>query len=81
MVLIIIGLAIAVVAFVIIEGKRQERVYGKGSGRPNLMGAGLLELQQHLQPDRKVEMLQMQQKEEEVAEMERDESGDPPQRD
>jgi hypothetical protein len=41
----------------------------------------LLELQQHLQPDRKVEMLQMQQKEEEVAEMERDESGDPPQRD
>ena len=74
---IILGAAFLLVALVLIEGKRQERIYGKRGGS-SLIGVGMLELQQHLQPDRKIEMLQHQQKREEVAEAERDESGDPP---
>jgi len=45
----------ALVLFVILEGKRQERKYGR-SGRGTLMRTGLLELQRHLQPERKVEI-------------------------
>lgn len=44
------------VAAILLEGKRQERKYGRGSGR-SAMGAGLLELQRHLEPSRKVELL------------------------
>ncbi len=46
---------VALVLFVILEGKRQERKYGR-SGRGTLMRTGLLELQRHLQPERKVEI-------------------------
>lgn len=60
-----------VVVLVVLEGKRQERIYGKASGRQDLLGAGMLELQKHLQPDRKVEVLA-----EERADVEADESGD-----
>ncbi len=45
----------ALVLFVILEGKRQERKYGR-TGRGTLMRTGLLELQRHLQPERKVEI-------------------------
>lgn len=38
-----------------LEGKRQERKYGR-SGRGTMMRTGVLELQRHLQPDRKVEI-------------------------
>jgi hypothetical protein len=46
----------ALVFFVILEGKRQERKYGR-SKRGSLMRTGLLEFQRHLEPERKVEIL------------------------
>jgi len=62
----------ALLVLVILEGKRQERKYGR-SGRGNLMRTGLLELQRHLEPERKVEILL--EKRQQTAE---DESGDRP---
>ena len=72
----LIAVAAIVVLGVLLEGWRQRRVYGKPSGRPNLMGVGMLELQKHLQADRRVDtMVEMQR--EESAETERDEAGGP----
>lgn len=62
----------ALVLFVILEGKRQERKYGR-SGRGNVMRTGLLEFQRHLEPERKVEILL--EKRQQTAE---DESGERP---
>lgn len=42
--------------FVILEGKRQERKYGRSGRGATLMRTGMLELQRHLQPERKVEI-------------------------
>lgn len=47
---------LALLILVILEGKRQERKYGR-SGRGTLMRTALLELQRHLEPERKVEIL------------------------
>ena len=47
---------VLLVALVALEGKRQERRYGK-SRRRGLMRTGLLELQKQLEPDRKIEIL------------------------
>ena len=59
------------------EGKRQERRYGKGSGRGSaLFRAGMLETQRLLEPERKVEILQL--KEEATNEAQSEDSGDPP---
>ena len=44
------------VVFIVLEGKRQERIYGK-SQRRGLMRTGLLELQKQLEPERKIEIL------------------------
>lgn len=63
---------LVVVVLVLLEGKRQEKKYGKSSGQPSLMGAGFLELQKILQPDRKVEILQQK----EAEEVEQDEAGE-----
>lgn len=41
---------------IILEGKRQERRYGRSAGG-SMMRTGVLELQRHLQPERKVEIL------------------------
>lgn len=65
-----LGIALVVgvpllVLLVVLEGKRQARICGKPSARPNLAGAGLLELQKHLQADRRVETLVEQVKDEE----------------
>ena len=49
------GVALLVV-LVLLEGKRQERRYGK-SRRRGLMRTGLLELQRQLEPERKIEIL------------------------
>ena len=68
---------VILIAFVILEGKRQERKYGKTSGSPNLMGAGLLDLQKHLQADWKVDTLQQQYKNDDTQLAEDDESGEP----
>lgn len=57
-----------VVALVYFEARRQQRKYGKPSGRPNLVGVGLLELQKHLQPDRATVKLEALQKEEDEVE-------------
>jgi hypothetical protein len=43
--------------FVILEAKRQEKKYGPCDRKGDLMRSGLLELQRHLQADRKVEIL------------------------
>ena len=68
-------LVAVVVSVVLAEGWRQRRKYGPPSGRPNLAGAGFLELQGHLQPDRKVEMMEAQLKGVNVADSEQDAVG------
>jgi hypothetical protein len=60
------------VVFVMLEGKRQERKYGR-SGRGTMLRAGLMDLQRHLEPERKVEIL-LEKRERAV----HAESGDPP---
>jgi hypothetical protein len=60
------------VLFIVLEGRRQRRKYGPSVGA-NMLGAGMLELQRHLQPERKVEILL-----EKREEPDRDTSGDPP---
>jgi hypothetical protein len=62
---------------VLLEGKRQERIYGRPSARPNLAGAGLLDLQKHLQADRRVETL-VEQVKDEAGEVREDGSGQEP---
>ncbi len=69
----LIGLVLVVPPLVYLEGKRQQRKYGRPSGRGNLAGAGLLELQRHLEPERKIEAF----REEKLAEKKEGE-GDPP---
>ncbi|HKF45646.1 MAG TPA: hypothetical protein VKG01_21335 [Thermoanaerobaculia bacterium] len=67
------GIALLVL-LIILEGKRQERRYGRGSGRgASLMRAGMLDIQRHLEPQRKVEILLQKD-----SRTEQDESGDPP---
>lgn len=65
----------ALVVFVMLEGKRQERKYGR-SGRGTMMRAGLMDLQRHLEPERKVEIL-LERRERAVDA----ESGEPPRAD
>lgn len=68
--------AVALVALVILEGRRQERIYGR-SGRTSMMRTGLLEIQRHLEPERRVERMI----EEEREETEQDDAGEGPPRD
>jgi hypothetical protein len=57
------------------EGKRQERKYGRGSGRGSaLFRAGMLETQRLLEPERKVEILQLKEEERDIAQSQ--DSGD-----
>lgn len=74
LVAVIVGVLV-LVGLVILEGRRQARLYGRPSGRPNLLGVGLLELQRQLQPDRQVELLLEQAKGEAMVACE-DESGE-----
>lgn len=76
------GLALVVgvpllVLLVVLEGRRQARIYGKPSARPNLAGVGMLELQKHLQADRRVETL-VEQAKDETGETREDGSGEGP---
>ncbi len=64
-----------VVLVVVAESIRQTKKYGRASGRPNLSGVGMLELQRHLQPDRRVEVMETQLKNQDVADAEQDPSG------
>lgn len=70
--LVLLVITAVVVLLIILEGKRQEKKYGKPKGG-SLVGTGLLELQRILEPERKVEILR---EEKEVDE--RAVSGDPP---
>lgn len=70
----VVGIPLLVL-LVFLEGKRQERIYGKPSARPNLAGAGLLDLQKHLQADRRVETL-VEQVKDEAGEVREDGSGE-----
>jgi hypothetical protein len=70
--MILMVIVAVVVLLILLEGKRQERKYGKPQGG-NLLGAGMLELQRILEPERKVEILQEEQEVDERAV-----SGDPP---
>ncbi len=59
---LILAAIVLFVLLIVLEGRRQSRKLGAGhksSGRGGtLMGVGILELQGHLQPDRKVEVIQ-----------------------
>lgn len=68
-------LAGVVVLVVVAESIRQTKKYGRASGRPNLAGVGMLELQRHLEPDRRVEVMETQLKNQEAAESEHDPAG------
>ena len=68
---LLLGIVVFVV-LVFLEGKRQERIYGK-SQRLGLMRTGLLELQKQLEPERKIEILL-----DERDDTEADESAAPP---
>ena len=58
---------------IVLEGRRQRRRYGPGSGKgASLMQAGMLDLQRHLEPQRKVEIFRKQ-----PSTTERSASGDP----
>jgi hypothetical protein len=72
--MIVLGAVVLLILLVFLEGKRQERKYGRGSGKAaSLAQAGLLELQRHLEPERKVEILRQ-----ERSETEDRTSSDPP---
>jgi hypothetical protein len=71
---LLVGLVVAVV-LIVLEGKRQERIYGK-SQRRGLMRTGLLELQKQLEPERKIEILL-----DERDDSEADDAAAPPKRD
>ena len=73
----LLAAAAVVVLIVLLEGRRQARRYGKPSGRPNLAAAGILDLQKHLQADRRDAKLDAQQRDE-AADTERDEAGGRP---
>lgn len=49
-------LIVALVVWIVLEGKRQEKIHGR-SRRRGLARTGLLELQKQLEPERKIEML------------------------
>ncbi len=72
----LVAFAAIVVLLVLAEAWRQRRKYGRPSGRPNLVGGGLLEVQRLLQPDRKVEMLAAEAQKREVQDAEQDEAGE-----
>jgi hypothetical protein len=58
--LILIGVPL-LIAFILLEGRRQERKYGRGSGTgARLMRAGALEMQALLEPEKKVEVLKQE---------------------
>jgi len=55
------------ILLVILEGKRQRKKYGRGSGTgANLARAGLMEMQSLLEPERKVEILREMERKEDL---------------
>lgn len=63
----LLAVAPLVVLLVVLEGRRQRRKYGKGSGTgANLARAGLMEMQSLLEPERKVEILREMERKEDL---------------
>jgi hypothetical protein len=78
--LIVIGFLAVVVLLVVLEGWRQRRAMRRRGERGTagaLLRAGLLELQGHLEPDRKVEILREAESKRDLL-VDLDETGDPP---
>ncbi|HEX5041484.1 MAG TPA: hypothetical protein VFV75_01195 [Candidatus Polarisedimenticolaceae bacterium] len=74
---LVVACIVVLPLLLIAEGKRQERRYGRGSGRGSaLFRAGMLETQRLLEPERKVEILQLN--EEERTPRQDQDSGDRP---
>ena len=74
---LVLGCIVALPVLLIAEGKRQERRYGRGSGRGSaLFRAGMLETQRLLEPERKVEILRLKE-EERALEQEQDHGNQP----
>jgi hypothetical protein len=69
---LVIGGAVVLVGAILLEGRRQERRYGKARGA-SLLRAGMLDLQRHLEPERKVEIFVEAADEDDASQ-----SGDPP---
>ena len=76
-VLVLVGL-VAIVALIVLESRRQVKKYGRGRGTgTDLARAGLMEIQNLLEPERKVEVLRdMERKEDLLVQL--DENGGPP---
>ena len=75
--IVLLSLVVLLLALILLESRRQVRKYGKGSGRGTahtMVRAGMLETQRLLQPERKVEVLQEQDRKE--VEEDRPEAGD-----
>jgi hypothetical protein len=70
----LLGGVVLLVVVILLEGKRQERIYGK-SGRGGIVPTALLELQRHLEPERRVETMI-----EKRDETEQDDAGESPPR-
>ena len=64
-ILFLLLIPLGFIVFVLIESRRQRKKYGPRTGA-RIVGAGMLEVQQMLQADRKVEMVQKQNRREEV---------------
>lgn len=61
------------VLLILLEGRRQARIYGPPSGTGSSgMGSAMLELQKHLEPEKRTEVLLVEPTEEEASE-----SGEP----
>ena len=74
---IVVALAIALIFLERTRQIRKLRERGEQvSDRPNLLGAGVLEMQRLLEPERKVEILQQEAKGEESGETEQDDETD-----
>ena len=72
MVYLILGIGL-VVLLILLEGRRQARIYGPPSGSGSSgMGSAMLELQKHLEPEKRAEILLGEQTEEEPSD-----SGEP----
>ncbi len=75
----LLALLAAFVVFVILEGRRQERKYGKRGTAGRAMREGLLELQGQLEPDRKIEIVRQAERDRDLL-VDVDGKGEPPKR-
>jgi len=74
---VILGM-VAIVLLIMLESRRQVKKYGRGRGSAtNIARAGLMEIQNLLEPDRKVEVLRDMERTQGLL-VQLDEDGEPP---